>query len=72
MYKRTVDHKERNPIIIERNIKDNPNLPTYKTFYAGIRIDGKKNPKLKKWVAVEEASIAVMREELRRNKNFIN
>ncbi len=66
MYKRTVDHKERNLIIIERNIKDNPNLPTYKTFYAGIRIDGKKNPKLKKIGSCREGlSIAVMRERVR-------
>ena len=55
MYKRTVDHKERNLIIIERNIKDNPNLPTYKNFLCGIRIDGKKNPKLKKIGSCREA-----------------
>ena len=72
MYKRTVDHKERNLIIIERNIKDNPNLPTYKTFYAGIRIDGKKNPKLKKIGSCREGlSIAVMRDRVREEiKNF--
>lgn len=71
---RSTDKKERNLIIIERHEKDNPDLPTYKTYYAGIKIAGKKNPKLKKvGNSYENLSMAVIRDRVREEiKDFVN
>lgn len=63
--KRYRDNKERNLIIIERHQSDNVELPTYKTFYASIKIPGAKKTKLKKvGSSYENKSIAIMRDRV--------
>lgn len=60
---RETDKKERNLLVIERHEKDDPSLPTYKTYYAQIKTDDKKNPRLKKIASsYENISIATIRE----------
>lgn len=68
--KRYTDSKERNLVIIERHEKDNPDLPTYKTYYATIKVAGKRNPKLKKVAnCFDNLSIATIREKVRTEIN---